>query len=81
MQMHMVTRDAFLEDVPFYRNEFRCTDKHGVEHWMQEFVTIHKLDENRWQTLRHQHRHYRLEKERERPAGQRREIAPVHDPA
>ena len=36
-------------DVPFYRNEFRCTDKHGVEHWMQEFVTIHKVDENHWQ--------------------------------
>ena len=49
MQMHKVTRDAFLTNVPFYRNEFRCTDKHGVEHWMQEFITIHKLTENRWQ--------------------------------
>ena len=48
-QMHLVARDAFLHDKPFYRNEFRCTDKHGVEHWMQEFITIHKLGENRWQ--------------------------------
>ena len=48
-QMHRVTREAFLQDKPFYRNEFRCTDKHGVEHWMQEFITIHKLTENRWQ--------------------------------
>jgi len=48
-QMHIVTRDAFLGDVPFYRNEFRCADKHGVEHWLQEFVTIHKVDENHWQ--------------------------------
>ena len=48
-QMHKVTREAFLHDKPFYRNEFRCTDKHGVEHWMQEFITIHKLGENRWQ--------------------------------
>jgi PAS domain S-box-containing protein len=47
-QMHVVARDAFLQDASFYRNEFRCTDKHGVEHWMQEFVTIHKVVENRW---------------------------------
>jgi len=46
--MHEVTRDAFLNDKTFYRNVFRCTDKHGVEHWMQEFITIHKLAENRW---------------------------------
>jgi two-component system, LuxR family, sensor kinase FixL len=48
-QMHLITRDAFLQNAPFYRNEFRCTDKHGVEHWMQEFITINKLAENRWQ--------------------------------
>jgi PAS domain S-box-containing protein len=48
-QMHQVAREAFLNNAPFYRNEFRCTDKHGVEHWMQEFITIHKLTENRWQ--------------------------------
>ncbi len=46
--MHQVTRDAFLQNQPFYRNEFRSTDKHGVEHWMQEFITIRKLGENRW---------------------------------
>ncbi|HXR47027.1 MAG TPA: PAS domain S-box protein [Candidatus Limnocylindrales bacterium] len=48
-EMHKVTREALLHDKPFYRNEFRCTDKHGIEHWMQEFITIHKLGENRWQ--------------------------------
>ena len=41
--------NAFLNDLPFYRSEFRCTDKHGVGHWMQEFVTVQKLAENRWQ--------------------------------
>ena len=49
--MHLVARDAFLHDAPFYRNEFRCTDKHGIEHWMQEFITIHKLAANRWQAF------------------------------
>ena len=49
--MHRVAREAFLHDAPFYRNEFRCTDKHGIEHWMQEFITIHKLGENRWQVF------------------------------
>jgi PAS domain S-box-containing protein len=48
-EMHKVTRDAFLNNAPFYRNEFRSTDKHGVEHWMQEFITIHKLGDNRWE--------------------------------
>jgi light-regulated signal transduction histidine kinase (bacteriophytochrome) len=48
-EMHKVTRDAFLNNAPFYRNEFRCTDKHGVEHWMQEFITVHKLGDNRWE--------------------------------
>jgi PAS domain S-box-containing protein len=46
--MHQVTRDAFLQDKPFYRNEFRCTDKDGIEHWMQEFITIRKLGNNHW---------------------------------
>jgi PAS domain S-box-containing protein len=46
--MHEVTRDAFLQDKPFYRNEFRCTDKNGVERWMQEFITVRKLGKNRW---------------------------------
>jgi PAS domain S-box-containing protein len=48
-EMHKVTRDAFLNNAPFYRNEFRCTDKHGVEHWMQEFISVHKLGDNRWE--------------------------------
>jgi len=50
-KMQLMARDAFVQDAPFYRNEFRCTDKHGVEHWMQEFVTIHRLADNRWQTF------------------------------
>jgi PAS domain S-box-containing protein len=50
-QMLLVARDAFLLDAPFYRNIFRCTDRHGVEHWMQEFITIHKVTENRWQVF------------------------------
>jgi PAS domain S-box-containing protein len=48
-QMNWNSGNAFLNDLPFYRNEFRCTDKHGVGHWMQEFVTVQKLAENRWQ--------------------------------
>jgi light-regulated signal transduction histidine kinase (bacteriophytochrome) len=47
--MNQVSGEAFLHDAPFYRNQFRCTDKHGVEHWMQQFVTINKVAENRWQ--------------------------------
>ena len=47
--MNQVSGDAFLKDSPFYRNQFRATDKHGVERWMQQFVTINKLAENRWQ--------------------------------
>ena len=49
IQMNQVSGGAFLHDSPFYRNQFRCRDKHGVEHWMQQFVTVHKLAENRWQ--------------------------------
>jgi PAS domain S-box-containing protein len=48
-QMNQTSGEAFLHDSPFYRNQFRCTDKHGVERWMQQFVTINKLAENRWQ--------------------------------
>ena len=48
-QMNWNSGNAFLNDLPFYRNEFRCTDKHGVGHWIQEFVTVQKLAENRWQ--------------------------------
>ncbi len=48
-QMNRNAGEAFLNDAPFYRNQYRCTDKSGVEHWMQEFVTIQKLAENKWQ--------------------------------
>jgi len=47
--MNQASGEAFLHDAPFYRNQFRCKDKHGVEHWMQQFVTINKLAENKWQ--------------------------------
>lgn len=47
--MNRQSGSAFLNDLPYYRNEFRCTDKHGVEHWMQQFVTVEKLGPNRWQ--------------------------------
>ena len=49
VQMNWNSGNTFLNDLPFYRNEYRCTDKHGVRHWMQEFVTVQKLAENRWQ--------------------------------
>jgi PAS domain S-box-containing protein len=48
-QMNRISGEAFLHDSLFYRNQFRCTDKYGAEHWMQQFVTINKLAENRWQ--------------------------------
>ncbi len=48
-QMNQISGSAFLHDQPFYRSAFRCTDKHGVEHWMQQFVTVQKAGENRWQ--------------------------------
>ncbi|HEX9048016.1 MAG TPA: ATP-binding protein [Verrucomicrobiae bacterium] len=48
-QMNRNSGNALLNDLPFYRNEFRCTDKNGNEHWMQQVVTIEKLAENRWQ--------------------------------
>jgi PAS domain S-box-containing protein len=48
-QMNQASGEAFLHDAPFYRNQFRCRDKHGVERWMQQFVTISKQEENRWQ--------------------------------
>ena len=50
-QMNWNSGNALLNDLPFYRNEFRCTDKHGVGHWMQQFVTIQKLAENRWEVF------------------------------
>ena len=50
-QMNWNSGNAFLNDLPFYRNEFRCIDKHGVGHWMQQFVTVRKLAENRWEVF------------------------------
>ncbi len=50
-QMNWNSGNAFLNDLPFYRNEFQCTDKNGVGHWMQQFVSVQKLAENRWQVF------------------------------
>ncbi|MGA2243082.1 MAG: PAS domain S-box protein [Verrucomicrobiota bacterium] len=50
-QMNWNSGNAFLNDLPFYRNEFRCIDKHGVGHWMQQFVTVRKLAENHWEVF------------------------------
>jgi PAS domain S-box-containing protein len=50
-QMNWNSGNAFLNDLPFFRNEFRCTDKHGVGHWMQQFVTVRKLADNRWEVF------------------------------
>jgi PAS domain S-box-containing protein len=47
--MKLLSANAFLQGLPYYRTEFRCTDRHGVEHWMQQFVTVEKLTPNRWQ--------------------------------
>jgi PAS domain S-box-containing protein len=48
-QMNWNSGNAFLNDLPFYRNEFHCIDRHGIGHWMQQFVTVRKLAENRWE--------------------------------
>jgi len=50
-QMNWNAGNAFLNDLPFYRNEFRCTDKNGVGHWMQQSVTVRKLAENLWEAF------------------------------
>lgn len=50
-QMNLNSANAFLNDLPFFRNEFRCMDKSGVEHWMQQFVSIEKLPGDRWQVF------------------------------
>jgi len=49
IQMHRNSGRAFLDGAPFYRNEFRCRDKDGIEHWMQQLVTINPAGEGRWQ--------------------------------
>jgi PAS domain S-box-containing protein len=50
-RMNWNSGNAFLKDLPFYRNEFRCVDKNGIGHWMQQFMTVQKLAENRWQVF------------------------------
>ena len=49
IQMHRNSGRAFLNGAPFYRNEFRCRDKNGGEHWMQQLVAINPAGEGRWQ--------------------------------
>ena len=48
-QMNLNSGRALLEGSPFYRNEFRCTDRTGKVHWMQQQVTVQKISEGRWQ--------------------------------
>jgi len=62
--------NALLQDLPFFRNEFRCTDRHGMEHWMLQFVTV--------ENFRDHDRHHGAEAQRAGVAQQRGEVAPVH---
>ena len=48
-QMNRNSGNALLQEKPFYQNEFRCTDRHGTEHWMQQQVSVRKIAEGRWQ--------------------------------
>jgi PAS domain S-box-containing protein len=48
-QMNRNSGTALLNHIPYYRNEFRCRDKHGEEHWMQQVVTVEPMTENCWQ--------------------------------
>jgi PAS domain S-box-containing protein len=48
-QMNRNSGQALLDGAPFYRNEFRCTDRHGSEHWMQQQVSVRQISEGRWQ--------------------------------
>ena len=48
VQMNRNSGQALLNNAPFYQNEFRCTDRNGLEHWMQQVVTLEKITENRW---------------------------------
>jgi len=50
-QMDRNAAAAFLSAAPFFRNEFRCRDKSGGEHWMQQYVTVRPQSENRWQVF------------------------------
>jgi len=50
-KMNQASGQAFLTGAPFYRNEFRCTDRKGNVHWMQQHVTVRKISENRWQVF------------------------------
>jgi PAS domain S-box-containing protein len=49
IQMNKNSGQALLTGVPFYRNEFRCTDKAGKLHWMQQHVSVQKISDARWQ--------------------------------
>lgn len=50
-RMQQTSHDAFLSGLSAYRQEFRCTDRDGREHWMYEVVSIQKLEENRWRAV------------------------------
>jgi PAS domain S-box-containing protein len=42
---------ALLHDEPTFTNALRCRDRHGVEHWLQEVATLHRLDDCHWQVI------------------------------
>jgi PAS domain S-box-containing protein len=49
IKMNQTSGQAFLTGAPFYRNEFRCTDREGNLHWMQQHVTVRTISDHRWQ--------------------------------
>jgi len=42
---------AFLEGWTVYRNDWRCLDRHGVEHWQHQEVSVQPVGEGRWQVF------------------------------
>ena len=50
-RMGEVSRRAFFSRENSYRQEFRCTDRHGREHWLHEDVSIQPLEEGRWRAV------------------------------
>ncbi|MEY4916349.1 MAG: hypothetical protein RL616_262, partial [Verrucomicrobiota bacterium] len=48
IQMNKNSGQALLTGAAFYRNEFRCTDKNGNLHWMQQHVSVEKISKNCW---------------------------------
>jgi PAS domain S-box-containing protein len=43
--------DALMDGLAHYTQEFRSTDRNGVEHWLYEIVSLQTLDEGHWQAV------------------------------